>query len=302
MLFDEPFLRKLERLALISRREAAGQLQGERRSTKRGYSVEFTDFRPYVPGDDFRRIDWNAYARLERFFIKLFIEEEDLSVHFLIDTSQSMDWGKPNKLEYALRAVGAIAYVALVGLDRVTVTTRYADKIAGYGYLAPLRGKRNAMKLFSFLQSITAQNQSANGHGTAAWLNAYASGASRPGPVLLVSDLMDDGWRQGISSLASRGFEVSVLHTLSPDEVDPGTFTDPPLSGDFKLIDSETNSAIEITADFDVLEHYRQNLSSWRETWRRFCGARNMPYISVETSLPLEELLFTWLRQQGLLK
>lgn len=301
-LFDETFLHKLERLALISRRAAAGQLQGERRSTKRGYSVEFADFRPYVPGDDFRRIDWNAYARLERFFIKLFVEEEDLTVHFLIDTSRSMDWGQPNKLEYARRAVGAIAYVALVGLDRVAVATRNTETIESRGYLAPLRGKRNAMALFSFLQSISATNQAGNGKGAAAWLNAYAAGANRPGPALLVSDLMDEGWRQGLNNLASRGFEVSVLHILSPDEVDPEHFAEPPLSGDFKLIDSETNSAVEITADFDMLEHYRQNMSNWRETWRRFCGARNIHYVSVETSIPLEELLFTWLRQQGILK
>jgi uncharacterized protein (DUF58 family) len=112
MLFDEAFLRKLERIAILSKRAAAGQLQGERRSSKRGQSVEFADFRPYSSGDDFRRIDWNAYARLERFFIKLFIEEEDLTVHLLVDTSKSMDWGNPNKLEYAIRSAGALGYIA----------------------------------------------------------------------------------------------------------------------------------------------------------------------------------------------
>ena len=97
MLFSESFLRKLERMSIMSRRTLSGQLQGQRRSPKRGQSVEFADFRPYVPGDDFRRIDWNAYGRLERFFIKLFIEEEDLTVHILVDVSRSMDWGQPNK-------------------------------------------------------------------------------------------------------------------------------------------------------------------------------------------------------------
>src|SRR5574338_319842 len=96
-LFDEAFLRRLERLALVARRASTGQTQGERRSPKRGQSVEFSDFRPYVAGDDFRRIDWNAYARLERFFIKLFVEEEDLTVHLLIDTSRSMAYGDPGK-------------------------------------------------------------------------------------------------------------------------------------------------------------------------------------------------------------
>ena len=121
-LFDEAFLRKLERLALLTRRAAAGQMQGERRSARRGQSIEFADFRPYVLGDDFRRIDWNAYARLERLFIKLYVEEKDLTVHLLIDASRSMDWGEPNKLEYALRAAGAIGYIALLGLDRITAS------------------------------------------------------------------------------------------------------------------------------------------------------------------------------------
>ena len=105
-LFDESFLRRLERLALIARHTSAGQMQGERRSPKRGQSVEFSDFRPYTTGDDFRRIDWNAYARLERFFIKLFVEEEDLAVHLLVDGSRSMNWGEPNKLAYAVRVAG----------------------------------------------------------------------------------------------------------------------------------------------------------------------------------------------------
>jgi len=118
-LFSEEFLRRLERLSLVARRPSAGVMQGERRSPKRGQSVEFSDFRPYVAGDDFRRIDWNAYARLERFFIKLFVEEEDLTVHLLIDASRSMDWGEPNKLQYAARAAGALGYIALSGLDRV---------------------------------------------------------------------------------------------------------------------------------------------------------------------------------------
>ncbi|RPJ43072.1 MAG: DUF58 domain-containing protein, partial [Chloroflexi bacterium] len=133
-LFDESFLRRLERLALVARHASAGQTQGERRSPKRGQSVEFSDFRPYVAGDDFRRIDWNAYARLERFFIKLFVEEEDLAVHLLVDNSRSMRWGEPDKLGYAVRVAGAIGYIALAGLDRVTATAIGNAANNGSGY------------------------------------------------------------------------------------------------------------------------------------------------------------------------
>jgi uncharacterized protein (DUF58 family) len=299
-LFDESFLRKLERLAILSRRAMAGQLQGERRSPKRGQSVEFADFRAYVPGDDFRRIDWNAYARLERFFIKLFVEEEDLTVHLLVDTSRSMDWGQPNKLWYAVRAAGALGYVALAGLDRVTVTAFGDDGKGEAHYFPPRRGKGQALALFSFLRTLGAGSRT----DLAPRLSAYAAAASQPGPLLLFSDLLDEGWADGLRALASRGFEVTVLHILAPDEVKPDTSTwlsEGP-AADFKLLDVETGAEVEITADYDLLERYRDGLVTWREELRRFCGSRGMHYVPVETSLPFEELLFAWLRRFGVLK
>jgi uncharacterized protein (DUF58 family) len=299
-LFDESFLRKLERLAILSRRAMAGQLQGERRSPKRGQSVEFADFRAYVPGDDFRRIDWNAYARLERFFIKLFVEEEDLTVHLLVDTSRSMDWGQPNKLWYAVRAAGALGYVALAGLDRVTVTAFGEGGNGDAHYFPPRRGKGQALALFSFLQTLGAGSRT----DLAPRLRAYAAAATQPGPLLLFSDLLDDGWADGLRALASRGFEVTVLHILAPDEVNPDTSTwlSEGAAADFKLLDVETGAEVEITADYDLLGRYRDGLAAWREELRRFCGARGMHYVPVETSLPFEELLFAWLRRLGVLK
>jgi uncharacterized protein (DUF58 family) len=291
MLFEEVFLRKLERIAILSKRAAAGQMQGERRSQKRGQSVEFADFRPYSTGDDFRRIDWNAYARLERFFIKLFIEEQDLTIHLLLDNSKSMDWGEPNKLEYAIRSAGALGYIALNGLDRVTVTA--LGQIGnGNGYFSPHRGKQNAFALFAFLQGLTTGGPADLKRS----LQAYANQVSRPGPLLLMSDLMDEGWADGLNSLARRGFEVSVLHILSPDEVDPG------ISGDLKLLDSESRAEIEITGEYDLVERYRRGLADWQEELRRFCGARGMHYTSIVTTTPLEELLTARLRVQGILR
>ncbi|RPI48257.1 MAG: DUF58 domain-containing protein, partial [Chloroflexi bacterium] len=193
-LFDEAFLRKLERLAVLSRRAMAGQMQGERRSPKRGQSVEFADFRPYAPGDDFRRIDWNAYARLERFFLKLFVEEQDLTVHLLVDTSLSMDWGEPNKLRFALRAAGALGYVALAGLDRVTVTALGAhggaereERKGSPGYFPPHRGKQQASALFQFLAGLEARGMVDLRRS----LGRYAARSQQPGPLILVSDLLD---------------------------------------------------------------------------------------------------------------
>jgi uncharacterized protein (DUF58 family) len=291
-LFDETFLRKLERVAILSKRAMAGQLQGERRSPKRGQSVEFADFRPYSVGDDFRRIDWNAYARLERFFIKLFVEEEDLTVHLLIDNSQSMDWGEPNKYGYAVRSAGALGYVALHGLDRVTITALGANQNGNGSYFSPHRGKQNAFALFSFLQGLKVSEQARLGYA----MQAYAVAAPRPGPLLLLSDLMDDAWADGLNALAARGFDVSVLHILSPDEVNPS------LTGDLKLLDSETKAEVEITGEYDLIERYRKGLADWREEIRRFCSARGIQYAPIETSTPIEELLFARLRKHGILR
>ncbi|HSJ58563.1 MAG TPA: DUF58 domain-containing protein [Anaerolineae bacterium] len=310
-LFDEPFLRKLERLAIVSRRAMAGQMQGERRSPKRGQSVEFADFRAYAPGDDIRRIDWNAYARLERFFLKLFVEEEDLTIHLLVDASRSMDWGEPNKLHYALRTAGALGYIALAGLDRVTVAALGAGdgKNAGVGYLAPLRGKRQAFTLFQFLSNVRPG-------GTVhldAVLTRYAARSHQPGPLIVLSDLFQAGTHSsdlptfqssGLTALAARGFEITLLHVLSPDELDPagaGWLGDGP-AADLRLLDSETGTGVEVTADYDLLQRYREGLAAWQESIRRFCGARGIQYVPVDTSLPVEDLLFAWLRQRGVLR
>jgi uncharacterized protein (DUF58 family) len=290
-LFEEAFLRRLERISVIARRAVVGQTQGERRSARRGQSVEFADFRPYSHGDDFRRIDWNAYARLERFFIKLFVEEEDLTVHILVDNSRSMDWGEPNKLGYAVRTAGALGYIALAGLDRVTVRALGNGRSAN-GYFAPHRGKHNAFALFSFLQSIKPDGQA----DLTTNLRNYALAAQAPGPLLLISDLIDEGWAEGLRALAGRGFEVSVLHILSPDEVNPE------ISGDLKLLDSENNEEIEITAEYDLIERYKSGLAAWQTELHQFCASRGMNYAPILTSLPFEELLFAWLRRQGILK
>ncbi len=303
--FSEEFLRRLERVALVARHAAVGQTQGERRSPKRGQSVEFADFRPYVPGDDFRRIDWNAYARLERFFIKLFVEEEDLTLHLLIDTSRSMHWGEPNKLQVAARAAGALGYIALAGLDRVTVSAVGGEntRLPDGGYFAPHRGKRQAHALFEFLQSLSRSGDGARPApiDPARVLRSYAStralaGAPRPGSLILLSDLEHDGWIEGLRALATRGFEISVIHLLAPEELDPS------MDGDLKLIDSEDATEVEITADYDFLSRYKQSLSAWQDSLRSFCLARGILYVPLSTAMPLEELLFAWLERQGVLR
>ncbi|HKJ27588.1 MAG TPA: DUF58 domain-containing protein, partial [Anaerolineales bacterium] len=270
-LFDGDFLRQLERLAILSRKAISGRMQGERRSTKRGQSVEFADFRPYSLGDDFRRIDWNAYARLERFFIKLFIEEEDTLVHLLLDTSASMDWGIPNKHQYSIRAAAALGYIALAGLDRVTVTALNANHTNHISelYFSPHRGKNQAHSLFSFLQDLKP-----GGTGSlAAQALRYRAARPDPGPLVLISDLFDNTWKDGLHTLASGKFEVTVLHLLAPEEVSPE------LTGELKLVDIESQADVEITADYDLIARYKDGLRTWKEEIKHYCAARGIHYV-----------------------
>jgi len=293
-LFTEDFLQRLERLSLAARKSVAGQTQGERRSPRRGQSVEFADFRPYTSGDDLRRIDWNAYARLEKFFIKLFVEEEDLTVHFILDASRSMRWGEPQKLDYALRTAGALGYIALCGLDRITALAVGAGRD---GRFPPHRGKRQALAFFEYLQRLPEADGASNeAPDPARSLRAYAASVKTPGPLLVLSDLMDDGWLEGLRDLSTRGFEISLVHILAPDEADPA------LEGDLKLLDVEGGPAVEVTADYDLLARYRRNLEEWQAGVKDFSQRRGMHYIPLVTTLPLDKLLFAWMRQRGLLR
>lgn len=288
-LFDAAFLAKLDRLSLITKRAVAGELQGERRSPKRGPSVEFADFKPYVAGDDFRQIDWNLYARMERFFLKLFVAEEELTIHLLVDTSRSMDWGDPNKLWYAKRAAGAMGYIALSNLDRITLTAFGQEREL---QLPPQRSRRGVVPLFNFLTDLKP-GQATN---FAAVCKRYAQTARNPGPLLLCSDLLDAEWETGLQSLLSRRFEVTLLHTLAPQEIEPV------LDGDLRLIDAEGGVSVDLTADVDLLRRYQQQLADWRAEIASYCNIRGISYIPIETSMPLEDVLFTLLRHRGVLR
>jgi uncharacterized protein (DUF58 family) len=264
-------------------------MQGERRSPRRGASVEFADFKPYVSGDDFRQIDWNLYARAEKFFLKLFVAEEELTLHLLLDTSRSMDWGEPNKLLYAKRVAGAIGYIALTNLDRVTLHAFGQEREVR---LPPQRSRRGSLPLFRFLQELPP-----GGTGDLqAICRRYARTAGRPGPLLLCSDLMDAQWQAALQALIGRRFEVTVIHTLAPQEVSPQ------IEGDVRLIDAEGGQPIDLTADLDLLRRYEANVRAWREEIATYCAGHGIAYVPLETSLPVEDLLLSLLRRRGVVR
>ncbi|MEE8390024.1 MAG: DUF58 domain-containing protein [Anaerolineae bacterium] len=305
MILDEAFLRKLEQLSLVARRVRVGQTVGERRSTRRGTSVEFADYRDYTQGDDLRRVDWNIYARLERLFVKLFEEEEDLAVHILLDGSDSMDWGGEgdkgtggqgdgeNKWAYARRLAAALGYVALVSGDRLQVASLKSQTSVLKSRFGPVRGHGHILRLFGWLEGLNTEGMT----DLNANLRAYAISGGRPGLVVLISDLFSPaGYVEGVTALAARGHEVVIIHTLSPDEVEP------PLRGDLRLLDVETGEPQEVTIDGGMRALYRRRLIAWRDEIRATCRARDMHYVPVETDTPFDRVLLYDLRKSGVVR
>jgi uncharacterized protein (DUF58 family) len=285
-VFDEAFLRQLERLLILMRSPVRGGLKGGRRSVKRGQSVEFADYRDYALGDDLRQLDWNVYARLERLFVKLFIEEEDVTVTLLVDASASMATGRPEKLLFAKRAAAALGYIALASEDRVSLSV-----IAGRQSRrrTALRGSGRVFRLLSDLSSVEAATGPTDLLAAARHAAAQLHGR---GVVVLLSDLLDPAADRVIRELAATGSELVIIHVLSPDELDPA------LEGDLRLVDTETGDRVDVTADLGTLDAYKARLAAWKQDFADLAARRRASYVDLSSDTNLAELMFAELRRR----
>ncbi len=293
MLFDEATLRKLNQLTLVAARIRAGAIKGERRSSRRGTSVEFADYRDYTPGDDLRRLDWNIYARLDRPFIKLFEEEEDLAVYVLVDGSRSMDWGEAgsHKFGYAQRLAAGLGAIALASGDVLSIGLLQDGRVSAE--FGPLRSQASLNRLFDFLERLlpggaTDLNRS---------LQAYSLRPHRAGLVILISDLLaPGGWENGLRQLLGQGHEAALVHLLAPDELDP------PLTGDLQLLDIETGHAQDISLDGGLHNLYCSRVQAWLQTIRTDCRRSGVRYQHLSTSQPWDQALLLEMRRAGIVK
>ncbi len=288
-VFDETFLRQLERLLLLMKSPVRGGLKGGRRSVKRGQSVEFADYRDYSLGDDLRQLDWNVYARLERLFVKLFVEEEDVTITLLIDASASMASGQPAKLLFAKRAAAALGYIGLASEDRVAVSA-LAGRIARRR--ASMRGSG---RIFRLLADLSAIEPAPGPTDLVAASRHAAAQLHGRGVVILISDLLDPAADRIIRELAATGSELIVLHVLSPDELDP------PLEGDLRLVDVETGDGIDVTADLATLDAYQARLTAWKAGFADLAAKRRASYIDLSSATNLADLMFAELRRRRVL-
>ena len=289
-LLSPDFLHKLEQLELVSRKIFLGRMKGERRSKRRGSSVEFADHRNYVVGDDLRFVDWNILIRLDRLFIKLFEEEEDLHFHVMLDVSRSMDFGDPTKLHYAKQVAAALAFVGLVNQDRVLVSPFSDDLLEG---MPPARGRRSLWRVLDYLTGLEA----AQGSNLGQACRTFAIRQPGKGVVVIVSDLMDKhGFEAGIRYLLARQMDIYVIHLLANEEVNPE------LVGDLQLIDAEDDDRADVTISAPLLKRYRANLDAYCAQVRDFCTRRGVTYVFTTNQSPFERLILTYLRQRGLVK
>ena len=287
-LLDSRFMARLDGLDVTTRKLLAGKMQGERRSKRRGQSVEFADHRPYVAGDDIRFIDWNIYGRLEQLFLKLFMEEQDLTVHVLVDGSGSAAYGEPSKEVFIKRLAAALGYVGLVHNNRVTMTV-FGEKVRGQ--LAHMRGRGYLNEMAELLLGVQADGVSDFDRVC----KQVAAGRVGVGVMIVLSDfLFKEGYESGLRRLIGRNYDVYAVQVLSRQELEPE------LSGDLKLVDVEDDDTAEITANGALLKYYKRTLSAYCNELKGFCRQRGAGYVLASSADSVELLVLNTLRRMGM--
>ncbi len=315
-LLTPELLRRLEQFQLLAARRAKSSSKGERRSRARGQSVEFADHRSYVPGDDFRYLDWNLFGRLDRLFLKLYEEERELPVRIFLDASESMTFGEPRKFDFARQVAAAIGYVALCGFDRVSVipfpgadirngrraetfniqhsTSNSEPSAIGNrqsaieGALRSVRGKKSSMHFFQNLNALTA----GGGADLNEALRRGALEARHTGLAIVLGDFLDPaGYEAGLTALVGRGFQVNVVQILAPEELAPTTF------GDLRLVDSESGGLQEVTFGRYRMKAYQQTVQNFIQRLREFTTKRGINFFMSPSNMDLQDLLLKQLRK-----
>jgi uncharacterized protein (DUF58 family) len=282
---DPEFLKKLERLRLIAKRLSWAGAKGEHPSSRKGFSLEFSDYRRYQHGDDLRYVDWNVYRRLDRLLLKVFTAEEEMNVYLLVDTSRSMGEGTPSKIDYAKQVAAALGYIGLKNLDRVGG----ASFASGLGLpLTVGRGRKQILNLFDFLTKLSCAGETHLLSATRSFTTLFP----HPGLVVLVSDLLDPaGCRAALEELARKKHQLLVIHLLDEQEINPR------VAGDVSLFDVEGDRERKFFVDADLVRRFRQELQGYFQEIESVCGARQADYLRTTTKTPFDEFVLQTLRQ-----
>jgi uncharacterized protein (DUF58 family) len=288
--FGSRFLKRLERLVLLSRRTFRGAGHGQRRARQAGVSTEFRDHRLYVAGDDLRHLDWNLYARLDRLYLKRFHDQQDVTVHLVLDASASMGFGTPRKLDAARDVLGALAWLALSGEDRVVLHV-----LDGQGHVSSMayRGRLGARRLLERLATVEPGGRVSLGEALADVARSLRS----PGIVVVASDFLAPQATLGLERLGAARHQLHVLHVLSPQDVEPER--DPELAGDLKLVDAESGAEVVVSVTPRLLEIHRDALRALEQELLATTRRLGATLARVGSDAQLEQVVFQDLQVAG---
>ncbi|MGH7817983.1 MAG: DUF58 domain-containing protein [Candidatus Binatia bacterium] len=282
--FDAEFLRKLERLHLIAKRLSWAGAKGEHAVSRKGFSLEFADYRRYQMGDDLRYVDWNIYRRLDRLLLKVFTAEEEMNIYLLIDTSRSMAEGAPVKLDYAKKVAAALGYIGLKNLDRVGGA---AFSSALQKPLTLGRGRKQILSLFSFLNKLSSSGET----NLRAAIHSFTHLFPHPGFVVIVSDLFDPaGWRRALEELTAKRHQLLVIHIVEERELQPKAW------GDVALVDVEGGRERKFFLDDDLVRRFQTELASYFKEIEAVCTSRQIDYLRTSTEVPFDKFVLKTLR------
>ena len=280
---------RLDQLDILSRKLLAGKMKGERRSKRRGQSVEFADYRNYTIGDDLRFIDWNIYARLDKLFLKLFMEEEDMSLYILVDVSASCDFGDPNKAVYIKKVAAALGYIGLVNYNRVTIAAMADGIVAETG---GMRGRKRVSQMIDFVSKLKPAGSS----HFAESCKRFALANRHKGVCVVLSDFfVKEGFENGLRYVAGGKYDLFCVQVLSPQEIDPD------LAGDLKLRDVEDDDMAEVSITQPLMKQYKSNLNAYCLSLKDYITRRGGTYLFTSTTVPFDTLVLNYLRERGLL-
>jgi uncharacterized protein (DUF58 family) len=281
--FQDEFLKKLEYLQVVSRREFAGRNRADRRTPKKGRGIEFADHRQYARGDDFRHIDWKAYKRVNRLLLRLFEEEQDLPIYLILDVSGSM--AEEAKFDLARKIAAALCYVGLVHLDHLTILTFTKGLVHES---SPGRGTGRIFRVFELLERLEAAGQTDLRES----LKAFASRPRPVGLTVIISDFMDpSGFEAGLKILRTLGHDVFVIHVASQADRDPATL------GDARFVDAETGELRDVDVTPRLSAAYARAWDAHATELQHFCGRYGMGYVRADAERPFEEIVLQAFRQ-----
>ena len=289
-LFDAEFLGRLEYLRIVSRRAFAGMQSALRRGLRPGPGLEFSEHRPYAPGDDFRYLDWAAYGRLDRLLLRLFQQDEDLSIVLLVDVSESMLTGRPRKADTARRLAAALAYIGLANLDRVRISLM-AD-----GEVARMKTRRGRGQVFAVLDFLAAAPLGGPTRLRAA-VDQLAQHVSEKGLVVVISDFLDpDGFEDGLGRLHYAGHEVWVFQLEAPEDAAP------PWQGEVTLTDAETGGEVRLRMTPETVARYQERRQAFLSRLEKWTTERGIARLRTTTDVPVDDLVLDVFRRGGFLK